>query len=258
MRKFRLLSALALFFFIALSVTFVKAASYDLKTGYTNSVTDYSVYYADDAGILSSDEIAKLVQEAEAATEYGNLVIYTAAVNPFGSDYDRLGHDICAYLGYESTTVILVDMQNRKLVLRNSGANESRISVGKSNVILDNNYKYATNGDYYKFFSKSIDQVNKVLKGARIAQPMKYVSNAFFAVVTALLINIIMVKVSTSHNKPSDEELFENLSTGFVETNGLEEKFIRQTKTYSPRSSSGGGGGGGGGGGHSSGGSHGF
>jgi uncharacterized protein len=83
---------------------------------------------------------------------------------------------------------------------------------------------------------------------------MKYISNALLALVIAILINYVIVRMVSKKHAATPSELV----SGIFVNNALNNSrvvLVRQTKTYAPRSSdSGGGGGGHGGGGHSGGG----
>ena len=50
--------------------------------------------------------------------------------------------------------------------------------------ITDNTYTYATNKDYYGCASYSFKQINTILSGGKIAEPMRYTSNIFIAITT--------------------------------------------------------------------------
>ena len=82
---------------------------------------------------------------------------------------------------------------------------------------------------------------------------MKYISNAFLAVIIALLLNYFLVRSFSRAKRPSKTDL---LGKVFTQCNIVNPnvRFIRQSRVYSPPSSSGSGGSSGGGGGSSSGG----
>ncbi|MBO7402037.1 MAG: TPM domain-containing protein [Lachnospiraceae bacterium] len=264
MRK-RVISAVLAFVLALLLVPVFGAKADTLEDSllYTNSDTGYSVYIWDKADLLSDSDEQSLLTEMRGATAYGNLIF--VSTNESSDGTSTLGHSIIASLGYAQTTVLIINMGMRELWIE---TNSDRLTVAKAQSITDNNYIYATNGDYYGFVLNSTQQIKKVLAGARIAEPMKYICNALFSVVVALFICIIIVKITTAHSKPSTNELFENLSKGYLDTSALDSQHTRTERHYSPQSdsSSGGshgggghsGGGGGGGGGGSHGGGHSF
>lgn len=114
-------------------------------------------------------------------------------------------------------------------------------------------YTYASDADYYICAMKVYEQEYTLLQGRKIAQPMKYISNALLAIVIAVVINYIIVRVYSSKKKASTKSLMNGLFE-YRAFNNCNVVFTHQTKTYSPRESSSGGSSGGGGGGGSSGG----
>lgn len=114
---------------------------------------------------------------------------------------------------------------------------------------------------------KVYEQELALLKGRRISQPMKYISNALLAVVAALIINYGIVRLYLRKKAPSRKDIMKGIFAGKA-INNCQVTYRYQTRTYSPvqtdsgSSSSGGssggsssggssGGGGGGGGDHS-------
>ncbi|MFR2512814.1 MAG: hypothetical protein ACLS9K_13520 [Lachnospira eligens] len=127
------------------------------------------------------------------------------------------------------------------------------INKAYAETITDNVYTYASDADYYICAMKVYEQEYTLLQGRKIAQPMKYISNALLAIVIAVVINYIIVRVYSSKKKASTKSLMNGLFE-YRAFNNCNVVFTHQTKTYSPRESSSGGSSGGGGGGGSSGG----
>ena len=120
----------------------------------------------------------------------------------------------------------------------------SQIMLEYSNPVIDNICVY----DIF-------EQIVKVLHGQKISQPMKYISNALLALITAFAINYIVVISTARAHKVSDSTLVSTIRNKVGAISEPDIRFTYQTKRYNPPSSSGGGGGhGGGGGGHSGGG----
>ena len=130
------------------------------------------------------------------------------------------------------------------------------LSVAEKSMLLEKMKlitTYASDADYYICAMKVYEQEYTLLQGRKIAQPMKYISNALLAVVIAVVINYIIVRVYSSKRKASTKSLMNGLFE-YRAFNNCNVVFTHQTKTYSPRESSSGGSSGGGGGGGSSGG----
>lgn len=155
--------------------------------------------------------------------------------------------------GSESGTIFVIDMDNRNIWIHSNGAINRTINKAYAETITDNVYTYASDADYYICAMKVYEQEYTLLQGRKIAQPMKYISNALLAIVIAVVINYIIVRVYSSKKKASTKSLMNGLFE-YRAFNNCNVVFTHQTKTYSPRESSSGGSSGGGGGGGSSGG----
>ena len=227
-------------------------------TVYTNSETGYSVIIEDDASLLSNDEKSQLAETMKDITPYGDVAFKSIDYNPYSTSsfVEKYYHSL---FGTGSGTVFLIDMDNRNIWIYSDGSIYSTITTAYANVITDNVYAYASDKDYFTCANKAFIQEAALLQGRRISQPMKYISNALLAIAIAILINYFIVRQTSRVRKASDNEIVNGVFANNA-FNNVSVNFIRQTRTYSPRSSSSSGssgghsGGGGGGGGHSGGG----
>ena len=226
-------------------------------TVYTNSETGYSVIIEDDASLLSNDEKNQLAETMKDITPYGDVAFKSIDYNPYSTEtyIERYYNSI---FGTGSGTVFLIDMDNRNIWIYSDGSIYSTITTAYANVITDNVYTYASDRDYFSCANKAFIQEAALLQGRRISQPMKYISNALLAIAIAILINYFIVRQTSRVRKASDNEIVNGVFANNA-FNNVSVNFIRQTRTYSPRSSSSSGSssghsGGGGGGGHSGGG----
>ena len=227
-------------------------------TVYTNSETGYSVIIEDDASLLSNDEKIQLAETMKDITPYGDVAFKSIDYNPYSTEtyIERYYNSI---FGTGSGTVFLIDMDNRNIWIYSDGSIYSTITTAYANVITDNVYTYASDKDYFTCANKAFIQEAALLQGRRISQPMKYISNSLLAIAIAILINYFIVRQTSRVRKASDNEIVNGVFANNA-FNNVSVNFIRQTRTYSPRSSSSSGssgghsGGGGGGGGHSGGG----
>ena len=227
-------------------------------TVYTNSETGYSVIIEDDASLLSNDEKKQLAETMKDITPYGDVAFKSIDYNPYSTEtyIERYYNSI---FGTGSGTVFLIDMDNRNIWIYSDGSIYSTITTAYANVITDNVYTYASDKDYFTCANKAFIQEAALLHGRCIRQPMKYISNALLAIAIAILINYFIVRQTSRVRKASDNEIVNGVFANNA-FNNVSVNFIRQTRTYSPRSSSSSGssgghsGGGGGGGGHSGGG----
>ena len=212
--------------------------------------TGYEVHIDDDAGLLTDDELAKLSSQMEAITEWGNVAFVTTTYNPSSAD-DYARNYSYSHFGQGSSTLFLIDMDNRKVYIFSNGYIYKTITKAYANTITDNIYTYATDARYYDCASKAFSQINILLSGGRISQPMKYISNALIALVLAFIINFIVIRIYSKKKAAKGREIINNI---FSQCNLHNANCVMtgQTRVYDPPSSSsssdGGGGGGGGGG----------
>ena len=227
-----------------------------------NEDTGYYIYINDSAELLSSTEETELETFMYPITSYGNVAFISISDNP---EYSTKSYAESLYqelFGYSSGVLFLIDMDNRYLWIYSNGEIYKTITTSYANAITDNVYSYASKGDYFQCASKAFEQINTLLEGRIIAQPMKYISNALLSIVLALLINYFLVMTLSRSRKATTSQLL-NGTFSKVEVKNTRSDHVRQTKRYSPqnRSSSGisssggsrsfsGGGSRGGGGGH--------
>ena len=242
MRKLLVLPVAILIFISSLWITDVRADS------------GYGIYIEDDADLLSDSEEAALYYHMEPITAYGNVAFKSISANS-SSTASYAKNYYYSMFGSDSGTVFLIDMDNREIYIYSNGAIYKRITKSYANTITDNVYTYASKGDYLTCASKAFDQIATLLDGGRIAQPMKYITNALIAIILAFIINFIIIKVYSRRTKTKNKDILLNIFSK-CEIDNANEVFTHHTKVYGPPSSSGGsrgggGGGSGGGGGHS-------
>lgn len=218
------------------------------------SENGYDLVIEDDADLLTDSEETALIEDMRPILQYGNAAFISTDIN-YSSVSSFAEKKLRSLFGYESSTVFVIDMDNREIYIYSDGRIYKVITTAYANTITDNVYKYATNADYYTCASKAFGHMTTLLDGGRISQPMKYISNALIALTLGLIINFIVIKVKSKSAKASEKELLDTVFTK-CEINDPQKIFLHQTKVYDPPSSSSGGGGGGhhGGGGHSGGG----
>lgn len=219
----------------------------------------YKIIIEDGADLLSPEEEANLAAQMKDVTAYGGAAYVTTLSN--SNTPQAYAESVFRQkFGKGSGVVFLVDMANRYLYIFSDGAIYSSITRAKANTITDNVYRYASRGDYYGCAMEAFSEMNELLAGRKIAEPMKNICNAILALLIAMLIFFIIIKRASSARSASMREMVEGLSNAKVNAAPANVKLLAETRRYSPvKSSSGGGGSGGGGGGHSGGGGgHGF
>lgn len=222
---------------------------------YENDYTGYQILIDDAADIFSPEEEEELIPYMAESSDGGFVLLITTDHNEYGNAESYAGNYYRSQIPDESGVLFLIDLDTRKLLFYSEGEYKRELTSSKMNIIGDNIYKYATNGDFYTCAREAFTQVSDVLEGRRISARMKYISNACLAILLALIINYFIARAVSRAAKPSDESIVDSLYSQFSFTDP-KVTFLHETRKYSPRSS-GSGGSGGGGGGHSSGG-HGF
>ena len=237
----------------------------DAQEDYANDETSYRVLIEDDAQLLTDEEEQELAALMQEITTYGNVAFKAIDNNDYGTEsYARQYYK--EQFDTASGTLFLIDMDNRNIWIHSDGAVYKIITKSYADTITDNVYRYASDGDYYECAAHTYAQILTLLKGDKIAQPMKYISNGLLAVILALLLNYGLVSFFARIKKPGRKELLRNGQNYFRYTQPRA-FFRRESRTYNPtssgssggsssrgsgggRSSSGGSRGSGGGGGH--------
>lgn len=220
----------------------------------------YSIVIEDDANLLTAEEETKLLDKMKSLTQYGNIAFKSISTNSTTAEaYARNYYH--EKFGTDSGTVFLIDMYTRMIYIFSDGYNHSVITNGKANIITDNIYKYASNKDYYNCAYNAYDQMETLLAGGKILEPMRYISNIIISLVTAFFVNFLIVLNITRIKKAKNNEILKDCDINFI-INDVHGTKTGTHRVYSPQdsggSSSGGGGGGGGGGSSGGGGGHSF
>lgn len=214
-----------------------------------NESTGYVAIIDDDANLLTDEQEQKLTKTLEEITKYGNVAFYSSYDNYNSVEYLAESYYI-EHFGRESGVVFVIDMNNRELYFFTDGDIGDYLTVSYCNIIADNIYRYATDGEYYKCASQGYQQILTLLEGKSIAKPMQHISNAIIAVCLAMIVAFLIAMATTRSQKATVEQEIGAMYRTCTVYNPYQE-FVGQTKKYSPKSNgSGGGSHGGGGGGH--------
>ena len=211
-------------------------------SGITEKYGEYQLIIEDDADLLNSSEELLLKESMIKLTEYGNIIFKSIDKNTTSTaSYAKSYYN--NRFGKQSGTVFLIDMKNRKIYIFSNGDNYTKVTDSKAETITDNIYEYATDKEYDKCAKKAFEQILTVLEGGKIAEPMKYISNAVLAVMISLFINFAIFKLATNNSKANGTEQIKECERFLEHTPPVVTK-VGQHREYSPQSSSSGGGGG--------------
>lgn len=217
-----------------------------------NEETTFTAILEDDAGLLRDPSV--VMEAMKPITTYGNVIFKSIDQNSYSASTfaEQYLHNT---FGTDSGTIFLIDMANRKIFIFSDGAIYKTITRSKAEVITDNIYTLASAGDYDGCAVKAFEQIETLLEGNRIAEPMHIIGIALISLLIGMIVCFIIMSGSTKKKEATAAELIEGTDTSISITNP-ELTYLRKNRTYSPISTGSGGGGGGfsGGGGGSSGG----
>ncbi len=267
-RRLRLLPVLGTFLILcSMMLSFEMPKCYGKEPDETqklceNSDTGCRIVVEDEAELLTEEERLELLEEMKKITAYGNAAFLTVDRND-GSTEELARSYYRKQFGTDSGTVFLIDMDNRNIWIHSDGGIYQVITAAYANTITDNVYRYASREDYYGCAREAFRQIQALLEGQKIAQPMKYISNALLALILALLGNFGLIIFFTRLRKPREDAILADIHRK-LHYSGIVGTYTHQTQIYDPVSRgsgggrSGGGGGGGGGGRSGGGGGHSF
>ena len=176
---------LAAVFSLLLGLAAYAAPVWSLR--YTNPKTGYQVLILDDANLLSAAEEASLVEVMTPITEYGHIIFWStneSAVNEINQARDKR-FELC---GNESSGILSINMSRRKLTFQSDGEIYRWVSGSYARSITDNASHYASEGDYAQCGIDVFRQVLQVLRGNRIAEPMRWISVAVLGLMLAFVL----------------------------------------------------------------------
>ncbi len=222
---------------------------------YKNPATGCEGYLIDAAGIFENDCYDEILGEIIEMTSYGNAIAITGFFEPYGTENDMTRNVYHEAFGYEGGSAFVIDMDDRYIGIHSEGDNYNAISDSYGNLITANVYEYASRQDYDICMLKGLQQMNTVLSGQKVTGPMKIVTNALLALLSALAVTFFAMRALTKRKGTADKALL-SAAVRNVRITNEHDRHTGTTKKYISSSSGGGSGGGGhgGGGGHSGGG----
>lgn len=204
---------------------------------YENPDTGYRAVILDELGLMSEEEHDRLLEDMKPLTRYGNAAFWST------EEYTRQEVEQARLkrrelFGLTSGTIFVVNMNVRKISLQNYGYIESLLPSSKANTITNNVRNYATRKDYYGCASRAFGQVLSLMEGNRIAQPMKYLSNACIALMLGLLLMLLLVfRHASSFVRPAAGEVLAAAGAGALSLYALSALKTGDDRRYSPPSS---------------------
>lgn len=154
---------------------------------YTNPDTGCEVRIIDDSDLLTDEEEARLVTDMIPITDYGHIMFWSTDERSADAEI-QAREKRASFYGRDSAGILSVNMADRKVVFHSDGAIYDAVSSSYARSITDNASGYASAGDYYGCAREVFEEVNRVLHGQAIAEPMKYISYVIIALMLAFVI----------------------------------------------------------------------
>lgn len=229
----------------------------------TNAETGYTLVINDEAELIAQAELADVLSAMRDVTQYANVGFLTV---PEGG---RRGNSATkaqewgdSVFGYGTRfTVFIIDMAERHLDIYASKPLSGTLTAAEENSIADNVYRAASNGRYARCAQDAFLQIAGVLRGEKLATPMKYISNAMLALIAAILAAYLLIGGwARKEQEITMPAVVKGAAAGaatLIVANTLKKVVHHESSSGGRGGGFSGGGGGGGGGGGSSGG-HGF
>lgn len=243
------------------SLTDLSEAVMDEQGGRTYLVkgSEYTLYIRDEEDLLTEEEEDRLLRKMKPVTQFGHAVFVTGQIpeDDYMKETEGIYHAL--FNQGESGIIFMIDMSHRQLIIFSDGDVYRTINKQYAITITDNVYSEARRGDYYGCASKAFSQIATKLRGGKIAEPMKHITNAMLALILSTLILYFISRWNTSKRAAKSEEILALIGATSAFAHG-KASYNHKSRSYNPRKSGGWGGSSGGRGGGSSGGggSHGF
>ena len=154
---------------------------------------EYLSRLEDSADLYSVSEETALLSRMQEITQYCNVALVTISENDKVTTRDYAEKKCYNMFGGESSVLFLIDMEYREIYIWSMGAAYDKVNSNMANIITDNVYSYAGDGEYFKCADVAFSQIFDLLGGRPVPQPMKYISNFFIAAILAVLFNYVLV-----------------------------------------------------------------
>lgn len=216
---------------VTLSINIVNAESLQ-----TNTNNNYRLIIEDDANLLTEEQETELRNYLSVLTEYGNVIFKTTNVSTGYKPLNYIQNYYYSTLQNNKGVAFYIDMNQRQLCACASGGLESIITSEKCDTIMDNVYKMATKGNYFECAKETFSQMNKLLSGDKIAEPMKYICNTILSIMISLFVTYGFYLLCSRNEKASQKEILAECEESLSYTPIVAQK-TGTHRVYSPESS---------------------
>ena len=158
---------------------------------YTNPQTGFQALIRDEYDLLTDEQESALVEVMKPITAYGDIIFWSTGEYTY-NEIDQAKRMRYTLYGNESSGIFAINMSARKVTFQSDGAIYSMVTRSYARSITDNVSGYASSGDYYRCAAEAFTQIDQVLQGNRIAEPMKYIS---YVVIGLMLAFVLVVGI---------------------------------------------------------------
>lgn len=228
-KNIKIIFIISIIFITTLPFSILYAEEKKVMTLKTNQIA-----IEDDANLLSEEELELLKNEMGKLSEYGNVLFKTTDKSRGGTSLGYIQNYYYSLFNNNAGVAFYIDMYNREICACATGGLDNILNNSKCNIIMDNVYKYATNKKYYNCATSAYSQMLDLLKGRKIAESMKYISNSFLALMISLFSSLMLFIYLSRNEKLSKEEIKELGLTSIKHSNLNVEK-VGTHSVYSPK-----------------------
>ena len=186
-KRLRLCACLLLCLVVA-AVSGIGVCAAGTEPVYTNPETGCEALILDDDDLLTPAEEAQLVEYMTPITRFGNIVFWSTDEATF-DEIEQAKEKRYELYGNDSSGIFAINMKMRKVTFQSDGRINTIVNASYARSVTDNVSGFASAGDYYRCAAECFTQINTLLEGNRIAEPLKYISY----VVIALMLSFVIV-----------------------------------------------------------------
>ena len=154
---------------------------------YQNTETNYKALIMDDNDLLTEEEEAKLLQDMQPLTEYGNIAFWTTTENT-SNEIDQARLKRKELFGFDSAGIFVINMKVRKLTVQSYGTVNGYVNDSYARSITNNASHFATSKDYYECAKTVFEQMLNLCQKLDIAEPLKISGYVVVSIMLGLII----------------------------------------------------------------------
>ena len=169
-----------------------------------NDDTGFRAVIMDEIDLLTEQEERRLLADMQPLTAYGSVAFWSTDESA-SNEIEQARLKRRDMFGLESGSIFVINMKLRKVTIQSYGKMYDVLSVSRANSITNYVRGYLTRAEYYAGAQAAFLQMNSLMRGDRIAQPMKHLSNACIALMVGLMVMLGFAFRSASTFRRSEE-----------------------------------------------------